>query len=107
MLHDDAVFITADKLHLNKLSQSTTHLSHVKPLSPQQRGTSCHFDYRMPKLLQMLLAAFVSSKFRAVEAASELPHASRCQTQAYAGHRTARISFWLPNTIFWLSCETK
>jgi hypothetical protein len=51
----------------------------------------------------MLLATFVSSKFRAAEAASELPHASRCQTQAYAGHGTAMISFRLPNKIFRLS----
>jgi hypothetical protein len=100
MLHHDTFFVTADKLHLNKLSQSTTHLSRVKPLYPQQRGTSCHFDYRVPKLLQMLLAAFVSSKSQAAEAASELLRVSRCQMQAYAGHRTARISFRLPDTIF-------
>jgi hypothetical protein len=49
----------------------------------------------------MLLAAFVSSKCWAAEAASELLHASCCQTQAYAGHGTARISFRPPNTIFW------
>jgi hypothetical protein len=77
MLHHNIFFITADKLRLNKLSQLTTHLSHVKPLSPQQRGTSGHF-----KLLQMLLAAFISSKSRAADAASELLHASRCQIQA-------------------------
>jgi hypothetical protein len=35
-LHHDTLFITADKFHSNKLSQSTTHLSRVKPLSPQQ-----------------------------------------------------------------------
>jgi hypothetical protein len=51
----------------------------------------------------MLLAAFISSKSRAAEAASELLHASHCQTQAYAGHGTARISFQPPNTIFQLS----
>jgi hypothetical protein len=56
----------------------------------------------MPQLLQMLLAAFVSSKSWAAEAASEQIHASRCQAQAYAGHRTAKISFRLPHTIFWL-----
>jgi hypothetical protein len=50
----------------------------------------------------MLLAAFVSSKSRAAEAANELTHASRCQTQAYAGHGTARISFRLRDTIFQL-----
>jgi hypothetical protein len=99
MLHHDTFFITADKLWLNKLSQLTTHLSHVKPLSPQQRGTSCHFDYRVPKLLQMLLAAFVSSKSWAAEVESELLHASCCQIQAYAGHRTARMSFRPPDTI--------
>jgi hypothetical protein len=57
---------------------------------------------RVPKLLEMLLAAFISSKSRAPEVASELLHASRCQMQAYPGHGTARISFWLPDTIFWL-----
>jgi hypothetical protein len=57
----------------------------------------------MPKLLQMLLAAFIASKSRAAEVASELLHASHCQMQAYAGHGTARISFWPPYTIFWLS----
>jgi hypothetical protein len=57
----------------------------------------------MPKLLQMLLAAFVSSKSQAAEAASELLQASHCQTQAYAGHGTARISFQPPDTIFRLS----
>jgi hypothetical protein len=61
---------------LNKLLQLTTHLSHVKPLSPQQYGTLCHFNQCTPKLLQILLAAFVSSKSGAVEVASELPHAS-------------------------------
>jgi hypothetical protein len=44
--------------------------------------------------------AFVSSKSWAAEVASELPHASRCQTQA--SHGTARISFQLPDTTFWL-----
>jgi hypothetical protein len=57
----------------------------------------------MPKLLQMLLAAFVSSKFLATEAASELLHASHCQTQAYASHGTTRISFRPPDEIFKLS----
>jgi hypothetical protein len=51
----------------------------------------------------MLLAAFVSSKSWGAEAASELLHANHCQTQAYAGHITARVSFWLPDTIFQLS----
>jgi hypothetical protein len=55
----------------------------------------------------MLLAAFVSCKSWAVEVASELLHASHCQMQAYAGHRTARIRFQLPNTISQLSFETK
>jgi hypothetical protein len=80
MFHNHAtprgVYITANKLHLNKLLQSTTHLSHVKPLSPQQHETLCHFDLHKPKLLQMLLAAFVSSKSGPVEAAGALPHAS-------------------------------
>jgi hypothetical protein len=49
----------------------------------------------------MLLAAFVSSKSPAAEAAGELLHASRCQMQAYAGRGTARIRFRLPDTIFW------
>jgi hypothetical protein len=108
MFHNHATprhifFITADYLRLNKLLQYSTHLSHVKPLSPQQRGTLCHFDYRVPKLLQMLLAAFVSSKSWAAEVASELQQASRCQTQAYASHGTARISFGPPDTIFRVS----
>jgi hypothetical protein len=51
----------------------------------------------------MLLAAFVFSKSWAAEVASELLHASHCQTQAYAGHGTARISFQPPDSIFWLS----
>jgi hypothetical protein len=51
----------------------------------------------------MLLAAFVSSKSQAAETASELINASHCQMQAYAGHGTARISFWPPDTIFRLS----
>jgi hypothetical protein len=51
----------------------------------------------------MLLAAFISSKSWEAEAASELLHASHCQMQAYAGHGTATISFWPPDTIFWLS----
>jgi hypothetical protein len=38
MFHNHAtprhVYITTDKLRLNKLSQTTTHLYHVKPLSP-------------------------------------------------------------------------
>jgi hypothetical protein len=102
MLHHSAFFVTANKLRLNKLLQSTTHLCHIKQLSPKQCGTSCHFDQRVPKLLQMLLAAFVSSKSSAAEAASELLHASHCQTQAYAGHGTARISFRPADTIFWL-----
>jgi hypothetical protein len=55
----------------------------------------------------MLLAAFISSKSQAVEVASELTNASCYQMQAYAGHGTARISFWLPDTIFWLSGETE
>jgi hypothetical protein len=99
MLHHDTFFITADTLYLNKLLQLTTHLSRVKPLSPQQCGTSCHYDWHVPKLLQMLLAAFVSSKPQAAEAANKLLHASHCQTQAYAGHGTPRIIFWPPSTI--------
>jgi hypothetical protein len=51
----------------------------------------------------MLLAAFVSSKSPAAEAANVLLHASRYQTQAYADNGTARLSFRLPNTIFQLS----
>jgi hypothetical protein len=46
----------ADKLCLNKSSQSTIHLSCVKLLSTQQRVTSAS----VPELLQMLLAALVS-----------------------------------------------
>jgi hypothetical protein len=34
-----SIYITADKLRLNKLSHATTHLSGVKLLSPQQGGT--------------------------------------------------------------------
>jgi hypothetical protein len=79
MFHNHAtprcIYITADKLHLNKLLQSITHLSHIKLLSPQQRGTSCHFYQHAPKLLQTLLAAFISSKPQAVEVASEVTHA--------------------------------
>jgi hypothetical protein len=97
------VYIIANKLRLNKLSRAITHLSRVKLLSPQQCGTLCHFDWRVPKLLQMLLAAFISSKSWVAEAASELLHASCCQMQAYAGHGTARISFRPPDTIFRLS----
>jgi hypothetical protein len=41
MLHHDTLFVTADKLCLKKLLQSTTRLSCFKPLSLQQRGTSC------------------------------------------------------------------
>jgi hypothetical protein len=44
----------------------------------------------------MLLAALVSTKSQAVEAAK------RCQTQAHAGHETAGIGFWPPDIIFWL-----
>jgi hypothetical protein len=51
----------------------------------------------------MLFAAFVSFKPQAAEAASELLNASCCQMQAYTGHGTARISFWLHDTIFRLS----
>jgi hypothetical protein len=80
MFHNHAtsrhIYITTDKLHLNKLSQSTTHLSCVKPLSTQQCGTPCRFNKHAPKLLQMLLAAFVSSKSQTLEVASELPHAN-------------------------------
>jgi hypothetical protein len=60
MFHNHAtprcIYNTVDKLRLNKLSQSTTHLSRVKLLSPEQRVTSAS----APKL-QMLLAALVSS----------------------------------------------
>jgi hypothetical protein len=59
------VYITADKLRLNKLSQSITHLSRFKPLPP----APCDSRQRAPKLLQMLLAALVSTKSQAVEAA--------------------------------------
>jgi hypothetical protein len=55
------VYITADKLCLNKLSQSITHLSRVKPV-PQQCVTSASAR----KLLQMLLAALVLTKSQAV-----------------------------------------
>jgi hypothetical protein len=61
MFHNHAtpgcIYITADKLRLNKLSQSTTHLSHVKLLSREQRVTTAS----VPKLHQLLLAALVSS----------------------------------------------
>jgi hypothetical protein len=50
-----------------------------------------------PKLLQMLLAALVSTKSQTFAAAK------LCQTLARAGHETARISFRPPNTIFQLS----
>jgi hypothetical protein len=45
----------------------------------------------------MLLAALVSTKSQAVEVAKH------CQMQAHAGHEIARIGFWPPETIFWLS----
>jgi hypothetical protein len=56
------------------------------------------FDSRrcVPKLLQMLLAALVSTKSQAVAAAK------RCQTQAHAGHETARIGFQPPDNNFWV-----
>jgi hypothetical protein len=54
------IYITADKLCLNKLSQATSHLSHVKLLSPQQGGTLVA-SASVPELLHMLLAALVSS----------------------------------------------
>jgi hypothetical protein len=61
MFHNHAtqwrVYITADKLHLNKLSQLITHLSHVKLCGSRQR---------VPELLQMLLAALVSTTSQAV-----------------------------------------
>jgi hypothetical protein len=84
------VYITADKLRLNKLSQSVTHLSRVKPLMTPASA---------PKLLQMLLAALVSTKSQAAAAAN------RCQMQAQAGHETARIGFRPPDTIFRLSWQ--
>jgi hypothetical protein len=87
------VYITADKLCLNKLSQSITHLSCIKLLPPAM----CDSHQRTPKLLQMLLAALVSTKTQAVEVA-------KCrQTQAHAGHETVRISFQPPDTVFQLS----
>jgi hypothetical protein len=46
----------SDKLRLNKLSQSITHLFRVKPLPP----ATCDYPQRVPELLQMLLAALVS-----------------------------------------------
>jgi hypothetical protein len=43
MFHNHAtphrVYITADKLHLNKLLHESTHASGIKLLSPQQGGT--------------------------------------------------------------------
>jgi hypothetical protein len=42
----------------------------------------------------MLLAALVSTKSQAVEAAKH------CETQAHAGHETARISFRPPKLFF-------
>jgi hypothetical protein len=76
MFHNHAtprcIYITANKLLWNKLSQSATHLSHVKLLYPRQHVTSAS----MPKLLQMLSAALVSCSSGVVEVASELTHAS-------------------------------
>jgi hypothetical protein len=57
----------------------------------------CDFRQRVPKLLQMLLVALVSTKSQADEAAK------RCQMQAHAGHKTASIGFRPPDTIFRLS----
>jgi hypothetical protein len=55
------IYITADKLRLNKLSQSPTYLAsnHCPP-------ATCDYRQRAPKLLQMLLAALVSMKSHAV-----------------------------------------
>jgi hypothetical protein len=66
------IYITADKLCLNKWSQLTTHPSRIKTAVPQQHVTSAS----VPKLFQMLLAALVSSYSQAVGVASELSHAS-------------------------------
>jgi hypothetical protein len=57
----------------------------------------CDSHQRAPKLLQMLLAALVSTKSQATEVAKH------CQMQAHAGHETARISFRPADTVFWLS----
>jgi hypothetical protein len=82
-----------------------TYLHTVTTNVSQSRYTMTHLCYHPYITLKQVVAvnAFVSSKSLADEAASELPHASRCQTQAYAGHRIDRISFWPPYTIFQLS----
>jgi hypothetical protein len=59
----------------------------------------CDSCQMAPKLLQMLLAALVSTKSQAVAAAKH------CQTQAHAGHETARIGFRPPDIIFQLSWQ--
>jgi hypothetical protein len=59
----------------------------------------CDSHQRTPKLLQMLLAALVYTKSQAVDVAKH------CQTRAHAGHKTARIGFWPPNTVF--GCRDK
>jgi hypothetical protein len=86
------VYITANKLRLNKLLQSPTYLA-----SNRCPPAMCDSRQRTPELLQMFLGALVSTKSQAVEAAK------CCQTQAHAGHETARISFRPPDTSYRLS----
>jgi hypothetical protein len=89
------ICIIANKSRLNKLLQSITYLSRVKPRPP----ATCDCRQHAPKLLEMLLAALVPTKSQAVEAAK------RCQTHAHADHETARISFQPTDTIFQLSWQ--
>jgi hypothetical protein len=64
MFHNHAtpqsIYITSDKLCLNKLLHVSTQASGIKLLFPQQGGTSMT-SASAPKLLQMLLAAYVPS----------------------------------------------
>jgi hypothetical protein len=52
-----------------------------------------------PELLQMLLAALVTTKFQAVEVEK------RCQTQAHAGHKSVGLASGYPIQFF--GCRDK
>jgi hypothetical protein len=75
MLHHDVfILLPINYVETSCHNQPPTYCM-SKCCPPQKCGTPCHFDYHAPKLLPVLLAAFVSSKSQAVEEASELPHA--------------------------------
>jgi hypothetical protein len=101
------MYITAHKLHLNKLPHASTHTSGIRLLSPHQVDFHLYMAYmlhapakqnpgwRWLACLNFLLFYWLP-EFPTNSWPTEASTCQCCQMQTHVGHRTARIGFLPP-----------